>query len=109
VSMWQGQDQIAERSITFTSNGPGSAPTIADRITVALQFGGGFIFFALLLVAAGLALVMAGLHLPDQRPSPGSAAGASLPEPPVIEVPLEVEDRAWAPVSPRPDEDPLRP
>ncbi len=109
IAMWQGQEQVADRSIAFNSTSSGSAPTIADRITVGLQYGGGFVFFALLVVAAGFALVIAGLHLPDVRSQPMAGAVDRVPEPPVIEVPLEVEDRAWAPVTPRPDEDPLRP
>jgi hypothetical protein len=108
VSMWQGQQQIAGRVLGFNSTGSDSAPTIADRITFALQYGGGYIFFALLLVAAGVALVVAGAHLPDRR-AVATEPRERWPEPPVIEVPLEVEDRAWAPVSPRPDENPLRP
>src|SRR4051794_21241242 len=109
IATWQGQEQVADRSIAFNSTSSGSAPTIADRITVGLQYGGGFAFFALLVMAAGFALVVAGLHLPDRRPAASIDPPVPFPDPPVIEVPLEVEDRAWAPVTPRPDEDPLRP
>ncbi len=108
VSMWQGQQQITGRGLSFNSTGSDSAPTIADRITFGLQYGGGYIFLALLLVAAGVALLLAGAHLPDRR-AVATDPHERWPEPPVIEVPLEVEDQAWAPVAPRPDENPLRP
>ena len=109
VAIWQGQQQISDRAISFSSTGSGGSPTIADRITMGLQYGGGYIFLALLLVAAGVALVVAGLHLPDQRSAAATYPVDPFPVTPVVEVPLEVEDRAWAPVSPRPDENPLRP
>jgi hypothetical protein len=106
VLVWQSQEQLSGGA-TFT-RGPStveSGPTLADRITTAMQFGGGYLLFAAIVIGVGAGLWLAAAHLPDRRTV---SQVETRPLPPVIEVPLEVEEQFWGSVGPRPDDDPFR-
>ncbi|MGZ4692857.1 MAG: hypothetical protein ACXWA3_04450 [Acidimicrobiales bacterium] len=104
VELWNAEQEVGPGGILYRSSLVDAGPSFADRVTAGAQttltLG-----LALLVMGAGAGLVLAGKHLPDRRRAPVEPH----PLPPVIEVPLEVEERFWGSVGPRPDEDPLRP